>query len=194
MATIIDDSNIHDLVRDYLCNRNNLPEDLRNVPIGQWVVSRVKNMAYLFSHISLVSLGRQGAACLPALENFNEPLNGWNVSGVENMSFMFYGATNFNQPLDDWKVENVTNMFKMFDLTNYSQPLNDWSINDNCNVTNMVPAGYPHEIPYAGQPGRYGAPILKGGRRRRHRYTRRHKHGRSSRRRRHRRSRRHRRH
>lgn len=46
--TVIDDSNIHELVNKYFTNKQLLPNDLRNIPIGEWDVSSVTDMEYLF--------------------------------------------------------------------------------------------------------------------------------------------------
>ena len=48
MSFVINDENIRDLVNKYINDWNSLPRQLRNIPIGQWNVSRVTNMSYLF--------------------------------------------------------------------------------------------------------------------------------------------------
>ena len=121
---LIDDSNIRDLVRKYL-NNEPVPQELANIPIGDWDVSMVTNMEGLFAY---------GAGM--RRRNFNEPLNNWNVSRVTNMKNMFKGRPNFNQPLNNWNVSRVTNMSAMFNgCSNFNQPLNSWRVN---NVTNMA--------------------------------------------------------
>ena len=123
MAGIVNDDNIHQLVRDYVENRRlYLPAAIRNIPIGDWNVSIVTNMRNLFE----------------GLTTFDEPLNNWIVSSVTNMESMFYGCTNFNQPLDNWNVSRVTNMNSMFrDCRNFNQDLSMWNINSVRNITNM---------------------------------------------------------
>jgi len=119
--TIINDSNIHDLVSNYI-KKMELPTDLRNIPIGDWDVSRVTNMSNLFNNRK-------------SYFDFDEPLNNWNVSNVTNMSNMFNGVGMFNQPLNKWNVSNVTNMNSMFSNTSlFNQPLDKWNVS---NVTNM---------------------------------------------------------
>jgi surface protein len=120
MTTVINNNNIHNLVKLYCTNqKNELPEDLRNIPIGNWDVSKVTNMEKLFMNYS----------------NFNEPLNGWNVSSVTNMSKMFRKCKSFNQPLDNWNVSNVSKMDYMFSVcSTFNQPLNNWRVS---NVNNM---------------------------------------------------------
>merc|ERR1712023_325903 len=51
-----------------------------NQTIGDWNVSSVTNMAYMFHQASA----------------FNQPIGGWDVSSVTNMARMFYGASAFN--------------------------------------------------------------------------------------------------
>lgn len=111
----ITDSNIHDLVNQYLGGNSNLP------PIGTWDVSKVTDMSQLFSEA----------------DGFNENINNWNVSNVTNMSNMFnsLGDSAFNQPLDLWNVSKVTNMSGIFaNAQFFNQPLNSWNVS---NVTDM---------------------------------------------------------
>ena len=118
--TTINNDNIKDLVNKFY-KRQELPPDLQNVAIGDWDVSGVTDMAFLFSNF----------------RDFNEPLNNWNVSNVTNMLCMFDGCRIFNQPLNDWanSTSNVTNMAGMFtQCSNFNQPLNNWNVS---NVTNM---------------------------------------------------------
>ena len=112
-GTTITNSNIRTLVRTYLKNPQDLPEDLRN--ISNWDVSRVTDMGGLFVN---------------ALR-FNEPLNDWDVSNVTIMAGMFRQAREFNQPLDKWDVSNVTDMNHMFfNAWKFNQPLNKWNVSN----------------------------------------------------------------
>ena len=63
-----------------------------NQPIGDWNVSSVTNMDFMFSDA----------------ESFNQPIGNWNVSSVTNMFRMFRGASSYNQDISIWSVENVT--------------------------------------------------------------------------------------
>ena len=113
--TVITDDNIRRLVDDYIDNRESLPDDLREIPIGNWNVSRVTNMDSLFA----------------LKTTFNEPLNDWNVSNVESMDSMFYRAYSFNQPLDRWNVSNVETMIDMFDnATSFNQDIGNWNVSN----------------------------------------------------------------
>ncbi len=87
--------------------------------IGDWDVSHITDMSYLFFEFS----------------NFNENINNWNVSSVTNMKSMFFGCEAFNQPLNSWNVSKVTNMEGMFDnCEKFNQPLDNWNVS---NVNNM---------------------------------------------------------
>jgi surface protein len=116
-----------------------------NQPIGNWDVSKVKDITYMFYGAKL----------------FNQPIGNWDVSNVTNMSGVFYGATSFNQPIGDWDVSkvidlsyifsgassfnrtignwdvsNVIDMSGMFyGATSFNQPIGDWDVS---NVTNML--------------------------------------------------------
>ncbi len=134
--TIITNANIRNLVLWYIDYHEFIPADLRNIPIGNWDVSRVTNMESLFFN----------------KRTFNEPLNDWNVSNVTDMESMFNGATSFNQPLDRWNVSNVRNMRSMFKNTSLSQNPN-WNIGPNVITTNMF-QGTPLARQRRGRPQR----------------------------------------
>lgn len=117
--TVITDDNFKQLVNTYFDHHENLPSDLKRLPIGQWDVSKVTDMSDLFS-------GRT---------KFNEPLP-WNVSKVKNMSRMFEDASSFNQPLN-WNVSNVENLESMFEgATKFRQDLHDWTLPNNADKSN----------------------------------------------------------
>jgi surface protein len=86
-----------------------------NQPIGNWNVSNVSDMAYMFFNDTI----------------FNQPLENWNVSKVTNMSYMFENATAFNQPIRNWDVSKVTNMGSMFEnATAFNQPIGNWNVSE----------------------------------------------------------------
>jgi len=118
--TKINNSNIQQFVTYYIEDKSKLPEELTDIPIGDWEVSNVTNMEKLFYKYS----------------SFDKPLNDWDVSNVTNMLGMFYGCESFNQPLDNWDVSYVTNMAGMFKgCISFNEPLNEWDVS---NVTNMA--------------------------------------------------------
>jgi hypothetical protein len=108
-------------VQAYLSNRARLPEELRNVPIGQWDVSHVTDMSELFHN----------------RRTFNESLNNWDVSNVTNMSEMFAGCSAYNQPMDNWNVSRAVDMSFMFKNTTYNQSLNMWNVSNVLSMTGM---------------------------------------------------------
>merc|ERR1712157_676796 len=85
------DSNIKGNVMNYIKNDH-------ACCIGEWDVSRVTDMSYLFSQFA----------------SFNQDLGSWNVAKVTTMYAMFYGATSFDRDLGKWNVAKVTDMIKMF--------------------------------------------------------------------------------
>jgi len=122
MSTVINNNNIKEFVFDYLFYKSDLPEDLRDLPIGNWNVINVTNMSNLFLDKN----------------TFNEPLNDWNVSNVTNMSNMFNGCKIFNQPLNNWNVSQVTNMSNIFSrCESFNQPLNNWNVSSVEFMTSM---------------------------------------------------------
>jgi surface protein len=84
-----------------------------SVPIGEWNVSGVTDMEWLFT----------------LKDEFNEDISRWDVSNVTNMSSMFDGCSEFNQPIGRWNVSNVTDMSDMFiGCDNFLQDLSSWNI------------------------------------------------------------------
>jgi len=93
-------------------------------PIGEWDVSKVRDMSYIFQ-------GCKGLA--------DHSLAGWDVSNVTNMKSMFLGCNNFTgESLQNWNIIDVTNMENMFkDCTNFTGgSLVGWN-NKLFEVTNM---------------------------------------------------------
>jgi surface protein len=97
-----------------------------NQPIGNWDVSNVTDMSWMFYGGDL------------EVPDFNQPIGNWNVSSVTNMTGMFAtneGSSPFNQPIGDWDVSNVTDMSRMFSgASNFNQPIGNWVVS---NVTDM---------------------------------------------------------
>jgi surface protein len=84
-----------------------------SVPIGEWNVSGVTDMEWLFT----------------LKDEFNEDISRWDVSNVTSMSSMFDGCSEFNQPIGRWNVSNVTDMADMFvGCDNFLQDLSSWNI------------------------------------------------------------------
>jgi surface protein len=119
MPTIITYSNIRDLVTFYLSDKIKLPADLAQIPIGEWDVSGVTNMAALFKEY----------------KDFNENIGNWDVSNVTDMAGMFFNCQNFNQDIGEWDVSSVTNMYGMLgECRQFNQDISEWDVS---NVTNM---------------------------------------------------------
>jgi hypothetical protein len=148
--TIIDDTNIRNLVEKYMKNKSGLPDDLKEKAIGDWNVSNVTNMSNLFVgfpefneqlndwNVSKVTnMNRMFFQC----KNFNQLLDKWDVSKVEKMAYMFFLCKNFNKSLNDWNVSNVTDekgMEAMFtDCRNFNQPLDNWVVSNVKTMENM---------------------------------------------------------
>ena len=88
---------------------------LFNQPIGDWDVSNVTDMSYMFRNDGMDI----GSA-------FNQPIGNWDLSNVNNISFMFYDAITFNQNLSNWDIKNIRNHFSFsFNTPNWllSKPI-----------------------------------------------------------------------
>ena len=135
LPTIINDGNILKLVRDYINDKQELPEDLRAIPIGRWDVSLVTNMNELFRDA----------------RSFNEPIGDWNVSNVINMQGMFLGASSFSQPIGGWNVSRVEIMRRMFcDATRFNQPIGGWNVSSVINTSSMFSGASSFNQPIGG--------------------------------------------
>ena len=119
-----------------------------NQPIGNWDVSSVTDMSYMFSYaISLnQDISNWDVGNVTDMVNmfghasaFNQPIGDWNVSGVANMYAMFYYTSSFNQPIGNWDVSGVTDMSWMFhNAGNFVQDISSWCVS---NITSE-PTGF----------------------------------------------------
>jgi surface protein len=93
-----------------------------NQPIGDWDVSNVTDMSYMFCCAS----------------EFNQPIGDWNVGNVTDMGSMFSCADNFDQPIGRWNVGKVTTMSNMFCYAReFNQPIGDWNVGKVVNMRHM---------------------------------------------------------
>jgi surface protein len=93
-----------------------------NQDIGNWDLSNVQNIAYMFANNAV----------------FNQDISGWNVSNVTDMTRVFRFATSFNQDLSSWNVGMVISMERMFgDATSFDQNLGNWNVSNVTNMTGM---------------------------------------------------------
>jgi len=84
-----------------------------NQPIGNWDVSNVTNMSFMF----------EGAF------SFNQPIGSWDVRHVTNMQHMFNGAFEFNQPIGEWNTSSLTAIDGMFAYAfQFNQPIEHWDV------------------------------------------------------------------
>ena len=165
--TIITDDNIHELLSRYIhelshghINDDELPEDLIDVQIGDWDVSRVTNMDFLFAERHFDEpIGGWDVSNVESMEgmfqdtsSFNQPIGGWDVSNVKNMSSMFAGGSgSFNQPIGGWDVSNVENMEGMFaSATVFNQPIGGWDVSKVENMGSMFQGAISFNQPIGG--------------------------------------------
>ena len=144
----LDDTNILRYVRLYINGlKDQLPPELKTLPLNEWNVSKVTNMAELFytsdttthsgqffnESLDLWDVRRvkNMTNMFSGCETFNQPLDMWVVSSVEHMGFMFGYCSSFNQPLNSWKVDLVKSMSGMFrECEKFNQPLDRWNVSN----------------------------------------------------------------
>ena len=112
-----------------------------NQPIGNWDVSNVTNMAYMFRGDFNQPIGSWDVSNVTYMSgmfqyttSFNQPIGNWDLSSVTDMEWMFNSADAFNQPIGNWDVSNVTNMRFMFYDATFNQPIGNWDVSS---VTDM---------------------------------------------------------
>jgi surface protein len=114
-----------------------------NQPIGNWDVSNVTNMVYMFNNASAfnqdignwdVSNVTDMVGMFAGSTAFNQPIGNWDVSNVTDMRGMFQNSQAFNQPIGNWDVSSVTDMRFMFSGTSFNQPIGNWDVSS---VTDM---------------------------------------------------------
>jgi len=94
-----------------------------NQPIGNWDVSNVTAMGYMFKSTE-----------------FNQDIGSWDVSNVTDMLGMFYKNHSFDQDIGSWNVGNVTNMYLMFSDASpisFNQDIGSWDVSSVSNMTYM---------------------------------------------------------
>ena len=71
-----------------------------NQDIGNWDVSSVTDMRYMFKSATSFNI---------------QDIGKWDVSSVTHMDYLLYEVTSFNQPIGkNWDVSSVTDMRNMF--------------------------------------------------------------------------------
>ena len=129
-------TNMNSMFRGYIFPVTDNPF---NQPIGNWDVSNVTDMSYMFS------------LCQP----FNQDLSTWDVSSVTIMDGMFLNCGSFNQDLGNWDIVNVTSMSSMvqgtaISNTNYNNLLIGWAGNSRQSNVNFGATGRVYTISTAG--------------------------------------------
>jgi len=100
-------------------------EDTFNQDIGNWDVSNVTTMKYMFAARA------PGSAPI-----FNQDIGNWDVSNVTNMESMFQQNINFNQDITKWNLSKVTTIERMFYRAEaFNQNIEKWDVS---NISNMV--------------------------------------------------------
>ncbi|MFY0689378.1 MAG: BspA family leucine-rich repeat surface protein [Cyclobacteriaceae bacterium] len=96
--------------------------DAFNGDIGNWDVSTINNMTYLFLNDT----------------SFNQDISGWDVSNVTSLNSTFYGASNFNQPIGSWDVSEVLSFNQTFvNCEDFNQDIGSWNVAKATSMSNM---------------------------------------------------------
>lgn len=116
-----------------------------NQNIGNWDVSNVSDMSFMFSFNSTST----DKTINPNDERmiFNQDISNWDVSNVTNMTAMFQLAIMFDQPIGKWNVSKVKYMDYMFSLCPINQNLSSWNVSNVLNMEAMFQAAYNFNSP-----------------------------------------------
>ena len=100
---------------------------LFNQPIGNWDVSSVTDMNFMFGNPYGFDSG-----------SFNQNIGSWDVSSVLNMDSMFEEAGSFNQDIGSWNVSNVASMSLMFrEADSFNQDIGGWDVSSTSAMDGM---------------------------------------------------------
>jgi len=98
--------------------------------IGDWDVSRVTDMSYLFCGLNKKWTPFE---CDSSRQSFNGNISGWDTSKVTTLEGTFMGTTSFKGDISQWDVSQVTTFerqtFTMF------KPLDDACTKENARLT-----------------------------------------------------------
>ena len=95
-------------------------------PIGDWDVSRVADMGWMF-------YAGRGSGNI-----FNQDISKWDVSRVTNMACMFKNAESFRSDISKWDVSKVINMAEIFcDAKLFNGEISKWDVSRVTNVRAM---------------------------------------------------------
>ena len=104
-----------------------------NGAIGDWDVSAVTDMSYVFH-----GGASTGHPHVKYAEHFNGDISKWDVSRVSNMNGMFAYARKFNGDISGWAVSRVTTFEAMFNTAEaFNRDLNSWDVSRATNMVNM---------------------------------------------------------
>ena len=116
-----------------------------SLSIGNWNVSNVTSMGYMFSSAA----------------NFNTDIGSWDVSNVTSMGSMFSSAANFNQDIGGWNTSAVTDMSRMFyNCPNFNQYISIWKISIGTNLSYMFVNATSMLDTYSASPGMAATPDI----------------------------------
>ena len=117
----------HDEGKPYDCSTGS------NGPIGDWDVSAVTDMSYVFH-----GGASTGHPHVKYAEHFNGDISKWDVSRVTNMNGMFAFAKKFNGDISRWTVSRVTTFEAMFyTAETFNRDLNLWDVSRAASMKNM---------------------------------------------------------
>ncbi|MDC1162518.1 BspA family leucine-rich repeat surface protein, partial [Tenacibaculum sp.] len=115
--------------------------------IGNWDVSNVEVMGYLFRNTSFNSninnWDVRNATFVGYMfantKNFNQPLDKWQFSSINSLALMFFEAEAFNQDLSSWNVSHIESFASMFkNAKAFNQSLSSWDISNASDMGEML--------------------------------------------------------
>lgn len=125
-------------------------DETRYGKIGEWDVSKVTGVNFLFSSkndcnpdISAwdVSNFKTFACMFDDSPAFNQDISGWDVSFGSDFEYMFKGAISFNQDIGYWDVSSSTNFEGMFErASSFDQDISSFDVSSIVSFSYMFAA------------------------------------------------------
>lgn len=127
-------------------------EDLGEVDVSRWDVSKCENMEGMFSRCNIENIDlskwnvgnvQDFGQMFDGCRFFNSDITNWDVSSAIWVNAMFAGCKSFNQDIRKWNTEKLEDAHFMFqNAISFSYDLSCWKHDKISNMNNMFTDAY----------------------------------------------------